>query len=248
VTGRPTLVGRYYDRHALGLFARFARVLDATARAHCSGWDIDIRPMRAAPIAGGTGVSGHLANTAKLDLWADLVTAAPDGAALLLIDVDTWIVRPIDELWEERFDLAYTVREGWPIPFNLGVLGVRVSSKTRAMFAAWAAENRRMFTGGDATRDWRQRFGGVNQAAFGSLLARGTLDTVAVKTLPCREWNCEDSAWRTFDAASTRIVHLKGALRAMALGEVRIDPRLRPLAMAWREIDRVANGTERRDA
>jgi hypothetical protein len=201
--------------------------------------------MGPAPTTGGTGVSGHLANTRKLEVWRELIDAAPEGAAMAFVDADTWICRPLDAVWDAPFDLAYTVREGWRIPFNLGVLFLRVSPAVRAFVADWAAENRRMLLGGDETRPWRQAYGGVNQAAFGSLLAHGRLDALHVRPLPCHEWNCEDSAWAAFDPDTTRIVHLKGPLRAMALGEMSATAAMKPLVARWRDLERAVHQTGR---
>lgn len=222
-----------------------ARVLEASARQHCPAWHIDVAAMPHAPIEGGTGVSGHIANTHKLGAWRSIVDAAPDGARLALLDADMWVRRPLDAVWDAPFDVAYTVRSGWPVPFNLGAMFVRVSPAVRAFVADWAEENRRIFTGGDSTRPWRQRYGGVNQASFATLLEQGRLAALRVHALPCREWNCEDSSWATFDPDVTRVVHLKSGLRDMAFGQRPVAPELRPLIREWREIDEVVNGTRR---
>lgn len=248
MTEAPRLVARYYDRWSDGLYTRMARVLEATAREHCPGWEIDIRSMRAPSLTGGTGHSGHLANTRKLGEWRALVHERPDGARLALLDADTWIVRPIADIWDRPFDLAYTVREGWAIPFNLGVLFVRVTDRVRAFFDRWVAENAAMVHQVAERRAWRQRYGGVNQAAFAALLEQGALEGLDVRTLPCQEWNCEDSAWARFDPAVTRIVHLKSDARAMAIRRLVVTPELQPVVTAWRQLDRAINGRQRRDA
>lgn len=232
----------------MGPFARMARVLEATARTHCPTWTLDVAVMRSPAVTGGTGVSGHLANTRKLEEWRRIVEAAPDGTCLALLDADTWVQRPLDPVWEQAFDLAYTVRSGWPIAFNLGVLFVRVSPRIRRFWDAWVDENRQMLEQVEARRAWRQRFGGVNQAAFGALLESGALRALDVLELSCREWNCEDSAWAAFDPRVTRIGHLKSQARAMALGDAPTTPALRPLVQAWRQIDLRVNGARRGDA
>lgn len=217
---------------------RLAAVLEATAAAHCPAWSRRVVRIGKAKAGTGTGVSAHVANTHKLEHWADLVAASADGDELLLLDADTYIRQPLDEVWSRPFDLAYTVRE-YPVPFNLGVLFVRVSDRARALFELLRAENRRLFRPSDETAIWRRRFGGVNQAAFGFLLERGVYAGCTIRQLPCHEWNCEVSSWPRFDPAVTRIVHVNGALRRQIFHrEPRPDVALEPIVHEWRALDR----------
>jgi hypothetical protein len=82
-----------------GKYARMAKVFEATARRHCPGWDINVRKVDQIPIpAHRAAVQGHIANTQKLEDWNQIVQDAPDGARILLIDADTAIVNPIDDI------------------------------------------------------------------------------------------------------------------------------------------------------
>lgn len=214
-------------------FRRLARVLAASASEHCPDWQRAIVCGGPASREGGTGVLTHIVNTQKLEAWTAIVDAAADGEELLLLDVDTLIVRPLDDIWTRPFDLAYTVKPGADPPFNLGAVFLRVSARTRAFVQAWRDGNRALFRPGFATSVWRRKYGGINQAAFGQLLEAGApaVHGLALETLPCAEWNCEDTSWATFDPAVTRILHLKGALRASVLhGEARAPECVAPYA------------------
>lgn len=225
-------------------FMRLARVLDLTAAVHCANWDRHIEMGPRAPLRGGTGVALHIANTHKLTHWCARIEAAADGDRVLLIDADTFILRSLDEVWHAPFDLAYTTRPHH-VPFNLGVIFVRVSARTRAFFDAWRDENARIFQPGNAQQVWRTRFGGVNQAAFGALLESGRLADLTLHKLPCLEWNCETSQWAAFDPAVTRIVHVNGALRRQIFHRERPTAELEPLVNRWRALERQIKNARR---
>jgi hypothetical protein len=223
-----------------GKYARMAKVFEATARRHCPGWDINVRKVDQIPIpAHRASVQGHIANTQKLEDWNQIVQDAPDGARIPLIDADTAIVNPIDDIWDLDFDIAYTTKRS-TFPFNLGVIFVRVSAPARAFFAAWTAENRHMLQKKVVHREYRQRFGGINQASFGRTLETPAVRGVNLLGIPCVEWNCEDSSWERFDPERTRIVHVKSALRRAIFDGTAADlakPGVARLAEMWKGIE-----------
>ena len=181
------------------------------------------------------GKRSEACNTAKLAHWNDAVQASDDGDRLLLIDADAFILRPLDPVWEKEFDLAYTVRPT-RFPLNGGVVFLRVSPAVRAFCQAWATENMRLLhDNADQRQPWRAEYGGINQASFAHMLR--TDHQLTVETLPCREWNCEDTTWSDFDPAITRIVHVKGALRMACVQSQPILPGLAEIAAHWKACD-----------
>jgi hypothetical protein len=227
----------YFDSEWTSEWAKLARVLESTAAQHCPEWRRRVVQLKPITATRGTGITYHIANTQKLEHWRDCVDAAPDNAELLFLDADTMILRGLDAVWADDFEIAYTIRPGFHLPFNLGVFFVRVTDRVRQFFTDWVLENERMFQNGDEPRAWRTRFGGVNQAAFGSLLESGRLADVRMKALLCSEWNCEESTWPTFDQASARIVHVKGDLRHMVFHRrsLKAAPALESVVRLWRE-------------
>jgi hypothetical protein len=219
-------------------YARMARVLADTARRHCPDWSIEIAltgPVRPTHVD-----AAYAYNTAKLAHWADVVDAAADGDRLLLIDADTLVLRPLDDVWARPFDVAYTVRPPGRFPLNAGVVFVRASERARRFLRAWQAENARMLRERLYHQVWRRQYGGLNQAALGALLHAGGVPGCTLTQLPCAEWNCEDSTWAAYDRTVTRILHVKSLLRrALFLGAVH-GPALRPLVHLWRESERAA--------
>ena len=192
------------------------------------------------------GIASHVHNTQKMEHWRQVVAGAPDGARVLVMDADTVIMRPLDDVWEQDFDIAYTTKPQEKFPFNSGVIFLRVSDRTRAFVDEWRAENRRMLGDAKHHQVWRKQYGGINQAALGYMLSKGERAGVRLLKLPCREWNCEDSSWARFDPATTRIVHVKSGLRrAIFFGVPSPSPGVTALVKTWRALERAALDAER---
>ena len=239
------LVSCYFDTPPDTMWTRLARVLRYSASQYCPTWSREIEAMPAT-VRRAPANAAWVANTHKLDAWARTITQAAEGDRVLLTDTDAMICGPLDAAWETPFDVAITRRVPTsPFPWNAGVVFVRVTDRARRFFDAWAAENRRMLADPVYHQKWRKDYGGINQAALGALLARGTDATVA--ELPCRIWNCEDSAWDAFDAG-TRIVHVKSALRRAIFHQTTVAPAVLPLARHWRRLEQAAIAEETRQA
>jgi hypothetical protein len=239
-----TLVSSYSgDR-----YARLARVLRYTAMRCLPDWTLTIAPsarlFEAYNRADGHDALPHGAQLDKMQVWRRAVRAAPDGAELLLIDADTFLLRALDDVWRIPFDLAYTTHDPahsrWPL--NAGVLFLRVTPATRAFFAAWCRGTDRM---GRATKtqreDARQRYGSWDQYILAELIQheRGPLH---VHALPCLEWNCCDPEW-AHRTDATRILHVKGSLRAAIFGAEPGHHRrdvLPPLCDLWHRLEQEA--------
>lgn len=236
----PRLVSCYFGDED---WDRMARVLEYSARQHCAGWDVAVSRVDPPPLTHALA-AGKVSNTRKLDHWADRMWCewcASDGGQVLLIDADTMILGPLDSVWSEEFDIAYTAKDAGPFPLNAGVIFLRASDRTRAFMLRWRDENRRMLAEPAYHEPWYRRYGGLNQAALGKLLTEGAAADLGVRVaqLPCSIWNCENTTWSSFDSA-TRIVHLKNGLRLAALAKGAGSARLMPLVRLWRGLERQA--------
>lgn len=241
-------------------YPRLARVLAHSAGVHCWAWERRIEHIAPTPLPrDGRSSASHLANTQKMAHWCAAVDALPDGAEAVLLDIDTLIVRPLDDVWDLPFDVAYTTKAGTRVPINTGVLFVRVSPASRAFLATWRDLQVAMLANGadEATRAWRSLMIGLNQAALAATLHELGLDPksdtpalvdvalgprrVHLCRLQCRDWNCEDASWPAFHPETTRIVHYKGHLRDVVLGRVPVvHPHVRALAELWAFYERMA--------
>lgn len=238
---RPRLVACYFGDGHESQWPRMARVLEHSARTHCSTWSIEIRKMNPDPTLLRTAREvAEAANTQKLEHWIGAIVTAKDDDQIMLIDVDTVILRTLDEVWDRTFDLAYTTKPG-PYPFNAGVMFVRVNDRVRQFARVWLAENERMFADRAYHLIWKRIYGGINQAALGATIAKTFIRSMLeIRELPCVEWNCEDQSWSAFDPSVTRILHIKTALRRACFNLAPTPLELQPLMRRWRELEKVA--------
>lgn len=238
----PLLFSCYFDAAPNGMFGRLARVLRATAAEQCPQWDRRVQ-LFDAPVAPRRKYvdDAHLYNTEKLNLWTMAVDAAAVDTPILLIDADTAIVRPLDDVWRRPFDVALTVRDkSCRLPLNAGVVFLRANATTRAFMHAWRDANAHMMTDGEFLRPWRKKYGGLNQAALGYVLEKTAIGrATSIERLACQEWNCEDSSWTAFDGR-TRIVHVKSSLRMAIFHYSPAWRDLKPLMRLWIELERQA--------
>jgi hypothetical protein len=225
-------------------YARLTRVLAYTAQQHCPGWDVQIRHELTPPpdMHSAAGNQSHVWNTQKLDAWQRAMDHAQDGDRLLLMDADMMVLRPLDTIWDQTFDVAYTTRRSSRLPFNGGVVAFRVSARTRGFMARWADANRRFLANQHEHQVWRQKYAGINQASFGYMLESN--HGCGVSRLPCLEWNCEDTEWAQFDPTVTRIVHLKSSLRRAIFGLERPKSYQRTLVEIWHQLEGAAERAE----
>ncbi len=240
---RPELVAVYFDGAGpnSAFYARMARVLQYTAGLHCPDWKINIQ--RIGSTASTYGVDGnhsHVSNTHKLDYWNRAVQAAEDGTPMLLIDGDMMILNSLDEIWLRDFDMAYTVKNA-KLPFNGGVVFLRVSSHVKRFMAEWWDRNLSFLNDPVKHQWWRSKYGGMNQASFGSMLPEiQNVYGINLVALPCAEWNCEQSAWSTFDPKFTRIVHIKSGLRKAVFSRGPVTSQVAPLVEIWNRMEQYA--------
>lgn len=252
------MVVRYFGPGRESQWLRLVRVLAYSAQGTIKDWEHDIVSVEPdESIQSPLGRPGNVWNTQKLDLWANECDHAADGARLLFLDADTAIVRPLDDIWDRDFDVAYTVKpKASRYPLNGGVLFVRNSERVCTFMAAWRVLNRFFLTNPGEYGVWGPAFGGINQAALGVLLEKRShpeaqrvlrllgidhaCDGLQVVKLPCLEWNCEDDHWAAYEPARTRIVHFKSQLQ-MAIFEKGVTPDgAKPLKDLWRGLEKSA--------
>lgn len=221
MSDRPRLEACWFrnaDAKRDQMYRRLAHVLDYSARKHMKGWEVNVEQIQPPPALSALANPSHDWNTGKLDFWCRRAVEAPDGARVLLIDGDMLIRKPIDDVWDQDFEMAYTYRDGGSrLPFNGGVIFLRISDKTRDLMTRWRDVNARFLRNKHEHKNWRLKYAGINQASFGYLLEKGTGLTGVLK-LRCSEWNlCE---WERHDPAAARILHVKSSLRVRLFTEI----------------------------
>lgn len=238
VNRAPILAASYFGTGNAGdQYGRLARVLEHTAAVHCPEWTIRVERLKApGAYTSAIGVHSHVTNSQKLEWWRSVVLDAEDGDRVLLIDADMMITRELDAIWSRPFDLAYTIRTEGRLPLNGGVVFVRVSPATRRFVDRWFAVNMKFLANANDHRTWRIKYAGINQASFGYMLERERDPALVLERLTCDEWNAENTSWRKFDPAFTRIVHLKSGLRRALFGS-EIKREYKPIVALWHSLE-----------
>lgn len=242
----PHLAACYFleKKEPDGQYDRLARVLEFSARRLCPRWTMQIARIAPTLLAPCTGNPSHAWNHAKLEWWASVVDAAPEGTELIIMDADMVIVRPLAPIWQVPFDLAYTVRQRSRLPLNGGLVALRVSAGTRAAIRQWRDLDAEMMVNGQRHGPWHRKYMGMNQASFGCLLEEGGFAGLHLHQLRCQEWNlCE---WADY-SPTTRVIHVKSRLRRAVFGSG-VHAELAPLVTVWHEIERRMLAAERMSA
>jgi hypothetical protein len=219
-------------------YGRMARVLEFSAAKHCPGWSIEVNPLERKPVPHYHGAPDNfIYNVQKVDAWKRAIVEAPDGSRICVMDSDMMITGPLDDVWAQDFDVAYTGQRG-KLGLNAGVLFVRVSKQSRRFVCAWADKNHEMLESLRKLQEWKRRTPGMTQPALMAVLNSPVSRTLRVLNLPCRIWNCEDVSWPAF-GKHVKILHIKGRLRQAVFGGAPSAKRLRldALAKMWHETE-----------
>lgn len=199
-----------------GHWARMAHALKASAEFHCIGWDVEVERIYS------TARGKYDTNVQKLEYWERFVHRCADGDQVVLIDSDCFVARPLDSVWLLVAEVGIAFKGTPRLPFNAGVVFLRVSEATRRFMAEWYAINVRMMGDRAFHLRYERTYSGINQAALGYMLERDGGPGVDVARLNAGEWNaCNPTFWTRTDA---RIYHVKSQLRQQAQGGLTSGP------------------------
>jgi hypothetical protein len=150
------------------------------------------------------------ANHLKLIEWAKRVEDKT-----VLLDADTLLLQPIEEIFEADFDLCYTKRpETHHIPFNSGV--VFVNSGAKEFMQKWLEIDCQMGVDKRLWLKYNKKAFGFNQASFQYCL-ENHFDLCNIMKVPTYIYNsCDPIDWNK-NADKAKIVHIKSTLRDAVL-------------------------------
>lgn len=199
-----------------GHWARMARALERSAAEHAPDWVRQIERIQS------TAAGKYDTNVAKLERWAAFVDGCDNGDEVCLIDSDCFVARPLDPVWKHLLDVAVAFKGTARLPFNAGVIFLRVNGRTRAFMHEWLSINHRMQQDRAFHRQYERTYSGINQAALGYMLERPGGLGLDLARLDAAEWNaCAPQFWVQ---PTARIYHVKSTLRQLAQSNVRSGP------------------------
>jgi hypothetical protein len=173
-----------------------------------------------------------ISNSVKLKMWVDSVRNCNDGDCVALMDSDMLVIHDFFDVFDNDFDIGYTVRTRSKWPINGGVIFVKVNDKSREFMNLFLSVNNRMLQDTEFHKIWQSRYAGINQAAFGYMLEYPIPINVKIKPFPCRIYNaCGEDL--PIDEDITKIIHIKGKLRQAIFGEIKTEPELEGSVLSW---------------
>lgn len=191
----------------------------------------------------------YLDNARKMKHQCRIVQDADDGEVLCLLDADTMVLGDLTAMDMQGTDLVVTHRPaGSTYPMNSGVVFARATEGVRLFFQQWLDTSTRMLADVALHREWKARFGGINQSAFGWLMYHDSSAGVACDfvgtEVPCAIWNYESECQkRELWSDRTKVVHIHGNLRKVLFNhEQPCNAQVAQLADRWRECEKQAMG------
>jgi len=155
-------------------------------------------------------------NSVKLKKWVEFIEST--NGEIILADCDMIAIRSAEYAFKYEFDIAYTERTRIKrIPNNGGIIFVRSNERTKQFFREMLRINNKMLHDKNFHQEWRSKYAGMNQAAFGYMLEKykGGIKFHKFKTI---EFNAVDCDWPNVDS-KTSFIHCKSKLRKLILKE-----------------------------
>lgn len=181
-------------------------------------------------------------NTYKLGIWRKCVNEYDEP--LILMDADTLLTQSIEHVFDRKFDMAITERvqaKGqW---FNGGVIFIRPNANSRKLMDMWVEKNDYLFNHPRALNKVHEKYQGMNQAAFLSMLEEAGLNgglPCKIIKLPAVKYNCCQCCWEMYQPGTTAIIHIKGIFRELIWGNCRPEKwpeHLHTVAAEWFKYD-----------
>jgi len=162
---------------------------------------------------------GLTSNTVKLDYWIKALEEL-DEEHFIFIDCDMIVLKDMEHVFEKDFDICYTIRDS-VFPINGGVVFVKKNERSIDFIKRWQVINDKMYTDRAFHQVWRDKYAGINQAAFGYMIEKDPGEA-KLETVHCMQYNCTDEGWGRI-GDDCHAIHYKGKLRDAVL-------RLRPVA------------------
>ncbi len=173
-----------------------------------------------------------ISNSVKLEKWVEALHSCEEGDCVALMDCDMLVLSDFFEVFDEYFDIGYTIRTQSKWPLNGGVIFVKVNKRSLDFMNLFLTINNSMLKNFEFHKKWQEKYAGINQAAFGFMLEHQSCINVDIKSFPCAIYNaCGEDL--PVDENITKIIHIKGKLRQAIFGEIKTEPELESSVLLW---------------
>lgn len=221
-----TVQFRYPNRSNYDLLLK---VFKHSCRVHMP--DIEFIEIKIPPPTAIPGKDLNFAyNTVKLELWLDYLENTEEE--VIFADCDMLAVKSAKHAFKLDFDVAFTGRTVVNrIPMNGGIMMARPTEAARRFFREMMFVNNLMLENLAFHRQWRKKYAGMNQSAFGYVYERGK-HKAKVHEYKTLEWNAVDCDWHRINSR-TVFIHYKSKLRKTVLREIKMKPELASVVKIW---------------
>jgi hypothetical protein len=166
-------------------------------------------------------------NLAKMRAWRDIVIDQPT----LLLDCDLIVQHSLEPLAQLGAGLVLTT--GGASPFNAGV--VVIGPGMQGFLGEWIDKTEEMYADKQLRDKYIGKYRGISQSALGWMLDHHR-DNYQIAAVPARDWNARLGDWEHV-TDDTRVIHYKGDLRSMVLGQMAPNKRYTKAIEIWRRYD-----------
>ena len=227
------IVSVQFDYAGMRKYEKLANVFEYSVKKNCPNADLELLRVKPPVLRKKIRSKSFATNTLKLKLWLEVLKNTDDD--VVFMDCDMIVLKDISDAFKNRFDIGYTKRTGSRIPYNGGVMFVRNNPEAIKFVEYWKEINDKMYDDYTFHHKWRNKYAGMNQAAFGYIMEAGKYKA-KLKSFSCDVWNACVENWPKINE-DTRIIHIKGALRRTILMNRSIDSaRYRRAVILWRNM------------
>lgn len=209
------IVSVQFDYPGQNRYDKLAQVLTYSIKKNCPNADFELIKLKAPDIKKKIKSKSFASNTLKLEYWLKALKETTDN--IIFIDCDMLVLGDLSSAFLSDFDIGYTKRTSSRIPYNGGVVFVKNTPQAIEFIELWNKINKKMYNDYSIHRPWRDKYAGMNQAAFGYVLEKEKYNA-KLKSFPCAEWNACVEDWVKIND-NTKIVHVKGGLRRAVIGQ-----------------------------
>lgn len=226
------IVAVQFDYPGTNRYNILSKVFEYSVKVNCPEAELEILKVKAPIIKGKVRSKSFASNTLKLDLWLDTLNNTEDN--VVFMDCDMIVLKDISDAFNSDFDVGYTKRTGSRIPYNGGVVFVKNTQKAREFITLWKNINLKMYDDYVFHKPWRNKYGGMNQAAFGYIMEKENY-RAKLKKFGCDIWNACDDNWKKLDD-KTKVIHIKGTLRRNVLMDRQINTQYNRAMIVWKNL------------
>ncbi len=159
--------------------------------------------------------------------------ALKSNEALIITDVDMMFTDRVDTAWEQKFDIAVTVRD-YRAKYNTGLWFYRPTKKAKKFLKLWIKNTNWIVNNFKKLTELIGTHGGIDQASL--FMTINSIKNIDILELPCQIWNACQTEWENVNK-ETKVIHVKSKLRLTATGRNEVPEKmqyLKPLIKKWR--------------